>query len=365
MKIKLVDLRTKQETRDLKKCFNRIIKKKSFVLGNELELFEKDITKFTKSKYCLGLNSGTDAIMMGLWAAGIKKGDEVITTPLSFVASVGAIDHVGAKPVFVDVADDLNINPELIEKKITRKTKAILVVHWAGRMCQMKKIISIATKYKLKIIEDAAQAIGGYYKNKHAGTFGVVGAFSAHPLKILNAIGDGGYIITNDKKIYEKIKKYRNHGLVGRDETEFFGVNSRLDCLQAEILRFRLKKVDSIIKKRKHNIDLYKKLINSDKVQFIEELEKNSKNSNNLFHIFVEDRDKLINFLEKKKIDCKIYYPTPLHLHKASRHLNYKSGSLPNAEKLVKKIISLPFHQHLKDKEIRYVANMVNYFYKS
>jgi dTDP-4-amino-4,6-dideoxygalactose transaminase len=367
MKIQLVDLdqRTKDEKKDLKKCFNKILSNKSFVLGNELNLFEKDIQKFTKSKYCLGLNSGTDALMLGLWALGIKKGDEVITTPLSFVATIGAITHLGAIPVFVDVGEDLNINPKLIEKKITKKTKAILPVHWGGRMCKMDEIMSIAKKNKILVIEDAAQAIGGYYKKKHAGTFGEVGAFSAHPLKILNGIGDGGYLITNNKKIYDRIKKYRNHGLVGRDEVEFFGVNSRLDCLQAEILRFRLNKVNDIIKKRTRNISLYRKLIKTKRVNFLEVNDSKTKNTFNLFHAFAEKRDKLIKFLNKMEIDCKVYYPTPLHLHKASIGLGYKKGSLPKAEMLVKKIVSFPFHQYLNKRQIEYVAKKINYFYKN
>ena len=167
--------------------------------------------------------------MMSLWACGVKKNDEVITSSLSFVASAGSIAHLGAKPIFVDVNDDLNINPDLIESCITKKTKAILPVHWTGRMCDMDKISKIAKKHNLIIIEDAAQGMGSFYKGRHAGSYSKVAAFSAHPLKNLNGIGDSGFITTNSKDIYEKIKLYRNHGLAGRDVVKIFGVNSRMD----------------------------------------------------------------------------------------------------------------------------------------
>ena len=208
MKIEVIDLRKRfqEEKNELMKSIERVLTKGNLVLTKEVESFEKKICKFIGVKYCLGLNSGTDALMMSLWAAGISKGDEVITSPISFIASASSIIHVGAKPVFVDVKEDLNINSDLIEKAITKKTKAIMPVHWTGRICDMDKIIKIAKKHNLIIIEDAAQAMGSYYKKKHAGTFGSLSAFSTHPLKNLNALGDGGFVITNNKKYYEKIK---------------------------------------------------------------------------------------------------------------------------------------------------------------
>ena len=218
-------------------------------------------------------------------------------------------------------------------------------------MCDMKKINKISKKYNLKIIEDSAQAIGGYCKStkKFAGNLGDIGCFSAHPLKILNAVGDGGYIVTNNKRIYEKI--------------EIFWVNSRLDIIHAEILSFRLKSVKKIINKRAANIKFYKKFINTDQISFLKD-DPNYINSNNLFHIFANNRDSLVKYLKKKGIDVKIYYPTPLHLLKSSKELGYKKGSLPKAEYYTKKIVSLPFHQYLKKKQITEVINAVNKFYK-
>ena len=334
--------------------------------GKEISEFENKLAKFVNRKFACAVSSGTAALEIAVKSLNLKKNDEVIMPAFTIISNAIAIIKNEAKPVLVDTdIKTWNIKIDDIEKKITKKTKAILPVHWGGRMCKMDEIMSIAKKNKILVIEDAAQAIGGYYKKKHAGTFGEVGAFSAHPLKILNGIGDGGYLITNNKKIYDRIKKYRNHGLVGRDEVEFFGVNSRLDCLQAEILRFRLNKVNDIIKKRTRNISLYQKLIKTNRVNFLEVNDSKTKNTFNLFHAFAEKRDKLIKFLNKMEIDCKVYYPTPLHLHKASIGLGYKKGSLPKAEMLVKKIVSFPFHQYLNKRQIEYVAKKINYFYKN
>ncbi len=365
MKIELIDLkkRSKDEKKELVNCFNKIIKKGSFVLTKEVSDYEKNIQNYTNNKFCLGLNSGTDALMMALWALGIKKGDEVITSPISFVASAGAIAHVGAKPVFVDVDDDLNIDVKLIERSITKKTRAIMPVHWTGKICKMTEIQKIAKKYKLKIIEDSAQGMGSYYKNKHAGSFSDIAAFSAHPLKNLNAIGDAGFVLTNKKTLYEKIKLYRNHGLKSRDNVHIFGVNSRLDSINAEILSYRLKKLKFIIKSRRKNISLYRKYIKTKKVILPKEDIYNY-DSYVMMVSKCKNRDKLQKFLLQKGIQTLIYYGTPLHLHKASKVLGYKKGDFPVAEKLCSEVLSFPHHQHLKQNEIKYISNCINEFYE-
>ena len=325
MKIDFIDLkaRYKEEKKDLIKIFDKVLKNGSLVLSKEVDNFEKNICKFTKSKYCLGLNSGTDGLMMALWSLGIKKGDEVITTPLSFVASIGAIIHVGAIPVFVDVKENLNINESLIESAITKKTKAIMPVHWTGKICNMDAIVNIAKKNNLFVIEDAAQAMGSYYKGQHAGTFGDISAFSAHPLKNLNAIGDGGFVVTNNKTLYDKIRLLRTHGIKKRDYVEIFGVNSRLDSLNAEILSYRLKKLKKIINKRRKNISLYKKYLKTKKVKLPSDDISNI-DSYVMMISQCEKRNQLKEYLFKRKIPSLIYYGTPLHLHKASKILNYK-----------------------------------------
>ena len=202
MKINFINLikQSYKEQADLKKIFNKVINSGSFVGGNYINEFEKNLCKYINVENCISLNSGTDALVFSLFAAGVKKGDEVITTPNSFIASTAVIVHLGAKPVFVDVLDDQNIDPSKIEEKITKKTKAIMPVHLTGRLCKMDQVVQIAKKYNLKVIEDAAQAIGSKYKGVDAGNFGDFGCFSAHPLKNLNAMGDAGYLVVKKKK---------------------------------------------------------------------------------------------------------------------------------------------------------------------
>ncbi len=363
-KIEVIDLRKRylEERKKILRILDNTLKKGNLILTPELEDLEHKISRYTGSKFCLGLNSGTDALMMALWACGIKKNDEVITSSLSFVASAGAIAHLGAKPIFADVNDDLNLNPDLIEDLITKKTKAILPVHWSGRMCDMDRISRIAKKYNLIIIEDAAQGMGSFYKGKHAGSFSKVAAFSAHPLKNLNGIGDSGFITTNSKVIYEKIKLYRNHGLAGRDVVKIFGVNSRMDVVNAEIIKFRLKKLKNIIIKRKNNIQLYRKYLKTNKIKIIPDKEYET-NSYVMFITICEDRDKLKKYLEKNKIQSLVYYGTPLHKHIASKIYTYKN-SLKNSELLSSKVLALPHHQNLKKKDIIYICKKINKFYK-
>jgi len=365
MKVELIDLKKRylDEKEDLLSCFDRVLKNGSLVLTNEVNNFEDNICKYTNSKFCLGLNSGTDALMMALWSLGISKGDEVITSPLSFVASVGSIVHVGAKPVFVDVKNDLNINEDLIESAITKKTKAIMPVHWSGKICNMDKILEIANKYDIKVIEDSAQGMGSYYKKKHAGTFGEISAFSAHPLKNLNAVGDAGFVVTDNEELYKSIKLYRTHGMESRDNVKIFGINSRLDSLNAEILSYRLTRLEEIIEKRRKNISLYKKYIKTNKV-ILPQDSPNGYDSYVMMISLCEERDKLQSFLETKGIQSLVYYGTPLHLHKASSILGYNEGDLMNAEKLSKKVLSFPHHQYLKEDEIKYVSDSINQFYE-
>lgn len=366
MKIELIDLkkRYEDERKEILQILDKVLKKGHLVMTPEVSEFESQISNYTGSKYCCSLNSGTDALMMALWALGIRKNDEVITSSLSFFATVGSIAHIGAKPVLVDVNEDLNINCELIEKKINKKTKAIMPVHWTGRMCDMDKINYLAKKYDLFVIEDSAQAMGAYYKNKHSGKFSDISAFSCHPLKNLNALGDGGFITTDNKKIYEKIKLYKNHGMSGRDQVDIFGVNSRLDTIHASILSFRLRKLKKIIAKRKSNIKLYKKYIKTDQLKFIND-SKNSKSSYTIFNVLCANRDKLKDYLDKNGIQSFVYYGKPLHFHKPMKKYGYSYGDFPNSEQLCKKVLALPHNQYINEKQIKYVCSKINKFYKN
>ncbi|MDB0032217.1 DegT/DnrJ/EryC1/StrS family aminotransferase [Alphaproteobacteria bacterium] len=351
------------DRKNILKIIDKSLKSGNWVGGDDIFLFEKNISKYTGSKYCVALNSGTDALTLSLYILGIKKGDEVITTPNSFIASTAVIMHLGAKPVFVDVDKDQNIDVSQIEKKITNKTKAILPVHLTGKLSNMHEICKISKKYKLKIVEDAAQAIGSKYKKKHAGTFGDIGCFSAHPLKNLNALGDAGYLITSNQKYYNRAKKLINHGMKKRGLVEEFGFVSRMDNIQAAVLNHKIKNLDNIIKIRQKNAKLYSKLL-SQKFVEVPFDEKGYFSTYHTFVIKVDKRDLLKNYLFKNGISTSIHYPIPIHLQKASRSLGYKKGDFPIAENQSKRILTLPINQHLSEKNIRYIANKINKFYE-
>ena len=242
MKIPYVNLarQWKFEKKKLLKIIEKTLENENWVGGKSIQLFEKKISKMCNTRYAVALNSGTDALTLALHLLGVKKGDEVITTPNSFIASTAVIIHLGAKPVFVDVLPDQNMDPSKLEKAITKKTKAIMPVHLTGRVSEMNEILKISNKNNIPIIEDCAQSIGSKYFNKPSGSFGKVGCFSAHPLKNLNAIGDSGYLTTNDKKIYDKVIELRSHGMVNRDVINNFGYVSRMDSINASVLNFRL-----------------------------------------------------------------------------------------------------------------------------
>ena len=357
-----------EQFQNSKKIFRLIedtVKFNDFTLGRYVDLFEKEFCKYQKVKYSIGVGSGTDAIFLSLKALGIKEGDEVITPTYSFYATAGAIATAGAKPVFVDIKDDLNIDEEKIEKKITKKTKAIVPVHWSGRICNMKKILTIAKKYKLHVVEDACHAIMAHDdKKKYAGNFGITGCFSMHPLKNLNVWGDGGIVTTNNKKIYDKIRLMRNHGLISRNDCKIYGYNSRLDTIQAAVGLEMIKKINLITKSRIKNA----KYLN-DQLKDIKEItlikEKTGyKSVYHLYQFFCKNRDGLDVYLRKNKIDSKVHYPKPLHLHHAAKKFNYKNGQFEIAEKLANRVISIPVHEFIKKKELDYMISKIKKFYK-
>ena len=347
------------EKDDLLPIIERILSSGQYVGGDEITKFENKIIDYTGSKYAVALNSGTDALTLALFLCNVKRGDEVITPPNSFIASTGAIVHTGAVPVFVDVAEDRNIDPEKIEKAITPKTKVIMPVHLTGRICKMDKIIEIANKHNLMIVEDAAQSIGSKYKNNFSGSFGHIGCFSTHPLKNLNACGDSGFITTNDEGIYKQALVYRNHGLIDRDRVENFGYVSRMDTLQAAILNYRLKKLDTVILKRRKNAKLYFKNLNQDKIL----LPYENENEFNTYHTFIiqcSKRDKLQNYLNEKNIASAVHYPTPIHLQPASEKFGYKLGDFPVAEKQSNEILTIPIHHYLSENDINRIITTIN-----
>jgi len=355
---------------DYKKTFKRIekiIKKGDYTLGSEVNLFEKKISKRMGSRYTISVGNGTDALFLALKACGIGYGDEVITTPYTFIATVGSISTIGAKPVFVDIKKDYNIDEKKIEKSITKKTKAILPVHWAGRPCELKKIRNIANKYNLKIIQDSCHAIDSKYENKNIVSFGDICTFSLHPLKNLNVWGDGGFILTNNRKIADKLYLMRNHGLVNRNTCKIFGFNSRLDTIQAAVANYKLeKKLNNITTKRINNAKYLDKKLRD--VTQVETVKRSSslKEVFHLYHINVDEknRNKLKNFLIRNQVDAKIHYPTPIHLQPAAKYLKYKKGDFPVAEKMAKTTISLPVHEFITKKNLDYMTNLIKKYYK-
>ena len=332
------------------------------VKAKEIEKFENNVKKICGTKHAVALNSGTDALTLGMHSLGIGRGDEVITPPNSYIASTGSIVHLGARPIFADVLPDQNIDPKKIEEKITKKTKAIMTVHLTGRSCKMDEIMKIARRYKLLVIEDCAQAFGSKYKNKFCGSWGDIGCFSTHPLKNLNGMGDGGFIVTNNSKAATYIGKLRNHGLKNRDEMEYFGYVSRMDNIQAAILNFRIGRISEIIKKRRVNANYYIKKLDKRYVFFPPE-KKYEFNTYHTFVIQVAQRDKLKKYLQKKNIQTYIHYPIPIHKQKPVKKRGFVENSFPVTELQSKQILSLPIHHNLKKKELDYIIKNINNFF--
>lgn len=341
----------------------KLVKRCDYTLGKSVDEFEDNIKEITGSHFAIGVGSGTDALFLSLKAAGIDKGDEVITTSYTFFATIGAIVTAGATPVFVDIREDYNINPNLIEKAITEKTKGILPVHWAGLPCEMDAIMDIAERNNLFVIEDACHTIRAEYKKKPAGTFGLTGCFSMHPLKNLNVWGDGGYIITDSEKMHDKLVLMRNHGLINRDECSVFAYNSRLDSIQAIVANHLLKKIDHITESRIAHATLFDKQLTEISQIKVPQRSENVKQVYHLYIVYAERRDELKQYLNENQIDAKVHYPIPMHLQPAAKSLGYKRGDLPICERICDSVISFPVHEFITDEQINYIVSKVMEFY--
>ncbi len=336
----------------------------NFILGEQVAEFERQFAQLCGVSYAVGVNSGTDALIFALKALGIGSGDEVITAPNSFVASASCIRVLGAKPVFVDVGDDYNIDVSQIAAAITPKTKAIIPVHLTGRPCEMEPILALAQEKRIAVVEDAAQAVLAEYQNQPVGSFGIVGCFSLHPLKILNGCGDGGVLVTNDPQLYEQFKIMRNIGLRTRDDCVLWSHNSRLDTLQAAILLVKLRYVQEWTQQRRQNARYYQTQlagIPQIKIPLEREWEK-SVYSN--FIIQAERRDELRQFLSDRGIGTAIHYPVPIHLSTVGKELGYPEGSFPVTEMQAQRILSLPIYQGLTVEELHRVCENIKLFYR-
>ncbi len=349
---------------DIFDAWKKLTDTSEYTLGPKVEEFERNFASFVGAKYCISTNNGTDALILALKSLGITDGDEVITVPNSFYATTGAIVACGAKPIFIDVDSRYQMNAQLIESAITKKTKAILPVYWGGASPDMTAIVEIAKRNNLFVIEDACMGIGGSHQGISPGRYGDIGAYSMHPLKSLNVMGDGGMLTTDNTDLYNWMIEYRNHGMTDRDHIVRWGVNIRLQPLQAIVANLELPKIDKIVRDRNANakyFDIAFKQLDS-KVTTPKRV-TNDVETYSLYMVLCKERDNLIKYLREKKIDAKIHYPIPLHLQDAAFNLGYKVGSFPVAEDQAYKILTLPVHQYLDETQLKYVINSISDFY--
>ena len=345
-------------------AFRRVLSRGKFVLSEVLDDFESEFAQFCGTRHAVGVNSGTDALVLALKVVGIRPGDEVITVPNSYLASASSIALAGATVRFVDVASDMNMDPKALSRAITSKTRAIIPVHLTGRPARMAEILGIARRHGLRVIEDAAQAAGANYRGKPVGSWGDLGCFSFHPLKNLNACGDAGAVVTSNASWAKKLKILRNHGHPHRDDCLEFSLNSRLDGLQAEILRIKLRGLGAVTRKRKRNAALYQSLLAGCPQVDCPQDEPGMESVYHTFVIQCEKRDYLRKHLARKGIGTAVHYPVPIHLMKVGKKLGFKKGAFPETEHLTKRILSRPIHQDLSERQIRAVALEILRFYK-
>jgi len=355
----------KQISREIFAAFTSVYHSNNYILGENLKSFEANFAKFCAAKYCVGVGNGLDALFLSLTALDIGKGDEVIVPANTFIATVLAVSYVGATPVFVEPKiDTYNIDPKGIESAITSKTKAIIAVHLYGQSCEMDKILKVAGKRKIPVIEDNAQAQGAKSNDNPTGSFGLLNCTSFYPAKNIGALGDGGAVTTNDKKLREKLHTLRNYGSIVRYYNDVIGYNSRLDEIQAAFLNVKLRYLDKWNKERQNIAKTYTKHLN-DLNDVI--LPVTAANCTSVYHQFVirtKKRNELQEYLKKKEIGTLIHYPVPPHLQKAYRNLGYKKGSFPIAEEIAETCLSLPMYPGLSNKNIEHISASIKKFFK-
>lgn len=353
-----------QDTEEIFSDWRDLIQTTEFTLGPAVEKFESEFAKFIGCKHVISTNNGTDALILALKACGVGVGDEVISVPTTFFASIGAIVAVGAKPVFVDIDERYQIDVSKIESAITSKTKAILPVHWGGASPNMRAVVDLAKKFDLKVIEDACMAPGGSVDGVHSGTLGNANAWSMHPLKPLNVMGDGGMVSTDDDDLAAWMRMYRNHGMVDRDHNRIWGVNMRLQPLQAIVASRVLKTVNETVEIRNQNAAILDEGLR-DLSEFVVTPPRLSgyRETFSLYMAKFKRRDDLLAYLNGSEIDAKIHYRIPLHLQEASKDFSYKRGDFPISEAYGEEIMTLPVHQYLNNSQISYMLEKIHTFY--
>lgn len=350
---------------ELLEAIESVLKEGQFILGEPVEAFEQQFAELCGVRYAVGVNSGTDALVLALRAVGVGPGDEVITVPNSFVSSTTCICLVGARPVFVDVGGDYNIDPAKIAEAVTARTKAILPVHLTGRPCAMDSIMKLARAKGLYVIEDCAQAVTAEYYGQRIGSFGTIGCFSLHPLKTLSACGDGGVLTTKDQEIYERLRIMRNIGLRDRDDLVMWSSNSRLDTIQAAILLVKLRYLDDWTELRRANARHYMALLSGIPQM---QVPSDSPHMKSVYHTFVvqaEDRAELSKFLAERKIGSAIHYPVPIHLTRVGQEMGFQEGNFPVAEGQARRVLSLPVYQSLLLSQIERICENIHEFYSA
>jgi len=356
---------------DIQDAVQRVFERGHFILGEEVSAFEEEFSRYCGLPYGLGVGSGTDALYLALKAMGIGEGDEVITVAHSFIASALAVSMNGATPLFVDInPETYTMDPDALEgllkqrkkKRGMGRIKAILPVHLYGHPAEMDALMDIASRYHLPVVEDACQAHGAEYLGKKAGTFGLLGCFSFYPTKNLGAYGDGGMILTREKKLYERLRLLRRYGEKNKYQHVLKGGNSRLDEMQAAILRVKLKFLDQWNKERREKAFLYRRMLEYAAVSCPVEKEQ----ARHIYHLFViraKRRDPLQKFLKEKGIETLIHYPVPIHLQKAYKELGHRKGDLPVTERVAQEILSLPFYPELTGEEMTEVQEQIRVFF--
>ena len=366
MKVPMLDLNAQYDLvlNDIKTAIEKVFESHRYILGPQVKEFEEDMQKYCKVNHAVGCASGTDALVLALKALEIQEDDEVITTTFTFFATAGAISRVGAKPVFADIKPDtFNIDPQKIENAITPKTKAIIVVHLFGQPAEMDIIMKIAQKHNLKVIEDNAQGIGAKFDGKVAGTIGDIGTLSFFPSKNLGAMGDAGMCLTNNDELAARLTQLRVHGENPQYFHKWVGLNSRLDTIQASVLKVKLPHLDNWSDARRKNAQYYYSKLNDVsqiKTPFIHE---KATSIYNQFTLIAKDRDELLKYLRNNNIGCAVYYPKPLHIQECFSKLGYKKGDLPIAEEISQKVISIPIYSEITKEQQDYVIENIKDFY--
>ena len=369
MKVPLIDLAAQFEPlrEQMLASIERVIDSQQFVLGSEVKSLEEEIARYSNTKHAVGCASGSDAVLLALMALDIKAGDEVITTPFTFFATGSAIARLGARPVFVDIdARTYNIDPAKVEAAITPRTRALVPVHMYGQCADMEPLIEISARHGFPIIEDAAQAIGGEDRGRRAGSIGLLGCFSFYPTKNLGGAGDGGMIVTNDDALTERLLALRVHGGLTEYLHNEIGINSRLDALQAVVLRIKLPHLDEWSNARRRKAEEYDELFCKASLPFEVITPFIRSNGRHIFHQYVvrvpKHRDSLMSHLNKRGVGTKIYYPVPLHLQECFRYLGYQAGDFPESERAAQETFALPVYPELTDEQQRYVVDSFRSF---